>query len=48
MSKGDMKGMDMPMEGKGGSHKASASVKSVDPKAEMVTLDHGPVATMNS
>jgi Cu/Ag efflux protein CusF len=47
MSKGDMKGMDMDMGGKSGSHQASASVKSVDAKSDTVTLDHGPVASMN-
>ena len=49
-AKGDMKGMDhsqMKMDSKSGSHKASASVKSVDTNAQTVTLDHGPVASMN-
>jgi Cu/Ag efflux protein CusF len=50
MSKGDMKGMDhsaMKVDGKAASHKASASVKSLDANAQIVTLDHGPVASMN-
>jgi Cu(I)/Ag(I) efflux system protein CusF len=49
MSKGDMKGMDMKdMQGKSsGTHKTAATVKSADPKAGNVTLDHGPVPSMN-
>ena len=49
MSKGDMKGMDMKgaQENSSGSHKAIATVKSADTKAGTVTLDHGPVASMN-
>ncbi len=59
MSKGDMKGMDMAkgdmtgMDTKGAqgkasvTHKAEATVKSADANAGTVTLDHGPVPTMN-
>ncbi len=47
MSKGDMKSMDMDMGGKSGAHQASASVKSVDAKSDTITLDHGPVPSMN-
>ena len=50
MAKSDMKGMDnseMKMDSKAGSHTATASVKSVDANAQTVTLDHGPVASMN-
>jgi Cu(I)/Ag(I) efflux system protein CusF len=49
MSKGDMKGMDMKgMQDKSSAtHKAAATVKSTDANAGTVTLDHGPVPSMN-
>ena len=44
----DMKGMDMSKGEKSKStHKAVGVVKSVDPKAGTVTLDHEPVKSMN-
>src|SRR5262245_12013603 len=49
-AKDDMKGMDhskMQMDAKAGSHTASGIVKSLDANAQIVTLDHGPVASMN-
>jgi Cu(I)/Ag(I) efflux system protein CusF len=48
-SKGDMKGMDMKgmQEKSSGTHKAAATVRSADTKAGTVTLDHGPVPSMN-
>lgn len=53
--KGDMKGMDMKdmspsqmsKDAKPGKHMAKGTVKSVDAKAQTVTLDHGPVKSMN-
>ena len=48
MSKGDMKGMDMSKGAKSvGVHKTTGTVKKVDQKAGMVTLDHEPVKTLN-
>ena len=51
MDKGSMKGMDMKgMESSakpGAVHKVSGTVKSVDQSAKTVTLDHGPVKTLN-
>ena len=51
MAKGDMKGMDhsqMKMDGKAAAtHKASATVKSADANAQVVTLDHAPVASLS-
>jgi Cu/Ag efflux protein CusF len=50
MAKGEMKGMDMPgmkMDAKAGPHQASGTVKSLDATAQVVTLDHAPVASMN-
>lgn len=52
---GEMKGMDMqgdmksmPKDAKSGTtHVAKGTVKSVDPKAGTVTLDHEPVKSMN-
>ena len=56
---GEMKGMDMKMEmkdmspsqmakdAKPGKHSAKGTVKSVDSKAQTVTLDHEPVKSMN-
>lgn len=48
----DMKGMNMPGEGdknKSGStvHKINGTVKEVDVASKTVTLDHGPVKTLN-
>lgn len=50
MSKGsDMKAMDQKsMQGtSGATHIATGTVKSVDSKNETVTLDHGPVPSLN-
>jgi len=50
VSRGDMKGMEQPamkMDSKAGPHRASASVTSLDANAQVVTLDHAPVTTMN-
>ena len=49
MSRGDMKGMDMKgmQQKSSGAHQAAATVKSTDAKAGTVTLDHGPVPSMN-
>ena len=47
---GDMGNMAMgtkPEAGAKGAHKASATVKKLDAKAGVVTLSHGPVATLN-
>ena len=49
-STGDMKGMDMgkkPVEAKQQTHTATGIVKKVDAKAGKVTLQHGPVASLN-
>jgi Cu(I)/Ag(I) efflux system protein CusF len=53
--KGDTKGMEMKdmspsqmsKEAKPGKHTAKGTVKSVDSKAQTVTLDHEPVKSMN-
>jgi Cu(I)/Ag(I) efflux system protein CusF len=52
MSKGDMKGMDMKgvasdKKADGQVHKATGKVTKVDRAAATVTIDHGPVASMN-
>ena len=51
MAQGDMKGMDhsqMKTDGKtAATHKASATVKSADANAQVVRLDHAPVASLN-
>ncbi|HXD42168.1 MAG TPA: copper-binding protein [Ramlibacter sp.] len=48
---GDMKGMDMSTkpvaETKQQTHTAAGTVKKADPKAGKVTLQHGPVASLN-
>ena len=48
---GDMKGMDMgkkPVaEAKQQTHTATGTVKKADPKSGKVTLQHGPVASLN-
>ena len=51
---GEMKGMDMKdmspsamSKGAGSKHVAKATVKSVDAKANTVTLDHEPVKSLN-
>jgi Cu(I)/Ag(I) efflux system periplasmic protein CusF len=47
MSMGDRKGMDMSKSEKKGTHKATATVKSIDAKGGTVMLDHEPVKSMN-
>ena len=46
MDKG-MQKMPMGPAAATGSHKASATVRKADPKAGAVTLEHGPVASLN-
>ena len=46
----DMKGMDMMQKPTAGAqmvHKAAGTVNTIDAKAGIVTLAHGPVKTMN-
>ncbi len=45
----DMKGMDQKKDeaGRAAAHKISGTVKEVDPIGTTVTLDHGPVKTLN-
>jgi Cu(I)/Ag(I) efflux system protein CusF len=45
--KNDMKGMEVSKDKSQATHKAIGVVKKVDPKAGTVTLDHGPVKSMN-
>lgn len=49
MEKKDMKGMDMKGKSKTetGPHKAVGVVKKIDAKAGTVTIDHGPVKSLN-
>jgi len=48
---GDMKGMDMGVkpvaDAKQETHTATGTVKKADPKSGKVTLQHGPVASLN-
>lgn len=46
-SMGKMTMSEKPHAAAQGSHKASATVKKLDEKAGVVTLSHGPVATLN-
>jgi Cu/Ag efflux protein CusF len=43
----DMKGMDMGAKAPGKSHQAAGKVKSVDAAKGTVTIDHGPVTSLN-
>lgn len=43
----DMSGMQMSKGAKSGKHTAKGTVKSLDLKAQTVTLDHEPVKSMN-
>jgi Cu(I)/Ag(I) efflux system periplasmic protein CusF len=51
MHTGDMKGMDMSKKPAAGArqqtHTTTATVKKADPKAGKVTLEHGPVTSLN-
>ena len=43
----DMKGMDRDAKAPGKSHQAAGKVKSVDAAKGTVTIEHGPVASLN-
>ena len=50
MDMGNMKGMDMDKKSSASTpatHLANATVKKVDDKASIVTLAHGPIASLN-